>query len=72
MKADRTAQLSPAGGSPLAWHLPAAAISPADLDTALSALEQFEASNLRVRWRELFDHNAPARLGTDLLRRAIA
>jgi hypothetical protein len=46
--------------------------SATDLDRDLALLEQFDTSNLQMRWRELFGRNAPARLGPDLLRRAIA
>lgn len=42
------------------------------LDNTLAALEPLDQSNLQMRWRELFGRNAPARLGADLLRRAIA
>ena len=42
------------------------------LDGALSALEHLDVSNLQMRWRELLGRSAPARLGADLLRRAIA
>lgn len=42
------------------------------LEEALAALEHLDISNLQLRWRELFGRSAPARLGADLLRRAIA
>lgn len=42
------------------------------LDEALAALEHLDVSNLQMRWRGLFGRSAPARLGADLLGRAIA
>ena len=47
-------------------------VSAADFDKVLTSLEKLDSSNLQMRWRELFGRNAPARLGPDLLRRAIA
>lgn len=43
-----------------------------NLEVAVAALDKLDQSNLQMRWRELFGRNAPARLGADLLRRAIA
>lgn len=62
---------------------PASGVSPAgdhtqrpagvrSLDNTLAVLEHLDQSNLQMRWRELFGRKAPARLGADLLRRAIA
>ncbi|WP_373504889.1 DUF2924 domain-containing protein [Aestuariivirga sp.] len=65
-------QVNPAGGIPLAEDIAFRARVATDLDKALTALEQLDASNMQIRWRELFGRNAPARLGADLLRRAIA
>jgi hypothetical protein len=67
MKVDMATRLSPPAGK-----LPAGAVSAADLDEALTMLKSLDTSNLRMRWRELFGRNAPARLGADLLHRAIA
>ena len=47
-------------------------LSAMDLDRAIATLEALDISNLQMRWRDMFGHNAPARLGADLLRRAIA
>ena len=72
MKVDTSKRLSPAGESSSAGELSASATPTADPSTALITLEQLDTSNLQIRWRELFGRNAPARLGADLLRRAIA
>ena len=47
-------------------------LSAMDLERAIATLEALDISNLQMRWRDIFGHNAPARLGADLLRRAIA
>jgi len=38
----------------------------------LVQLEELHASNLQIRWRELFGRNAPRRLKPELMKRAIA
>lgn len=38
----------------------------------LADLDAICASNLQIRWRELFGRNAPRRLGPELMKRAIA
>jgi len=39
---------------------------------ALAHLDVLHAANLQIRWRELFGRNATARLGPELMKRAIA
>lgn len=59
------------GASPAGDHPPGPA-GIRSLANALAALEHLDQSDLQMRWRELFGRKAPARLGADLLRRAIA
>ncbi len=62
----------PASGVSPAGDHPPGPVGTRSLDDALAALEHLNQSDLQIRWRELFGRKAPARLGADLLRRAIA
>ena len=44
----------------------------ADLDRQLDELPLMSLPALRTKWKELHDHDAPARLGPEFLRRAVA
>lgn len=68
----RDRRVIPAGSFLPAGDRSASSDASADLEEALGALELLDTSSLQMRWREAFGHNAPARLGADLLRRAIA
>ena len=65
-------QVTKAGGVLPAGDQLAGLGSKSGLEEALEALENLDISKLQMRWRELFSRNAPARLGVDPLRRAIA
>lgn len=72
MKVGKVRQVSAADGLLTAGEQSQTSVSAADLDNVLTTLEQLDSSNLQMRWRDLFGRHAPARLGPDLLRRAIA
>lgn len=43
-----------------------------NLEESLVRLEHLDIANMQMRWRQLFGKDAPARLGPELLKRAIA
>jgi hypothetical protein len=69
MRGGKEHRASPAGGRLSTGE---ASQTAEDVEINLRKLEALDASNLHTRWRALFGHSAPARLGGDLLRRAVA
>lgn len=65
----QTNWVDPHGSAPAAARVENAV---ADVDAAIAAIEQLGIAALRRRWRDIYGAEAPARLGSEFLKRALA